>query len=184
MARGINAATIAALQSDAFNMCHLIQFDFSTVVRITDWNRSIAALSQTFLSSSHVLEIGQSAESSDIRINSMQITLSGVSREYITIFLTNNYTDVRARVWKAVLDSSDAVVGDPFIVFDGRIASFGIDDTDTESRVQIEVASHWKDFELRKGRRTNRNSQQAYFAGDKGLDYAGAVVQDIKWGKA
>ncbi len=183
MARGINAATISALQTDAFNMCHLIQFDFSSPIRITDWSRNIAALSNTFLTSSHVLEIGESSETAEIRINSMQITLSGVSQEYISIFLSNNYMDVRARVWKAVIGAADAIVGDPFIVFDGRISGFGIEDSEQDSRVEIEISSHWKDFELRKGRRTNRNSQQYYFAGDLGMDYAGAVVQDLKWGR-
>lgn len=183
MSRGINATTIAALQTDAFNMCHLIQFDFTSVVRITDWNRDVVALGNTFTSSAHLLEIGQSAESSEPRINSMDITLSAVSQEYVAIFLTNDYTDVRARVWKAVLGANDAIVGDPFIIFDGRVANFSMADDGTDSRISIEVSSHWKDFELRKGRRTNRNSQQSYFPADKGMDFAGTVVKNLKWGR-
>ena len=35
-----------------------------------------------------------------------------------------------------------------------------------------------------KGRKTNTNSQQLYFAGDLGFDYASQTVQDIKWGRA
>ena len=101
MARGINSTTIAALQTDSFNMCHLIQIDFGTVVRLTDWGRNISAMSNTFITSAHILEIGQSAESSDPRINSMEITFSGVDRDVIAVFLTNNYMDVRTRVWKA-----------------------------------------------------------------------------------
>jgi hypothetical protein len=184
MTRAIDSATIAALQSDSFNMANLIQLDFSTVVRITDWNRNISALSSTFLSSPHLTDIGQSAESSDPRINSLLITLSGVEQTFVALFLSNNYIDVRARIWKAVLGSDDSIVGDPFLIFDGRITGYAIDDTESTSDISIEVSSHWKDFELRKGRRTNRNSQQYYFAGDLGMDYAGVIVKDLKWGKA
>jgi hypothetical protein len=183
MTRSINAATITALASDAFSVCHLIQLDFSTVIRLTDWNRGISALSNTFISSPHLLEIGESAESTDPRINSLQITMSGVEQTYVALFLSQSYIDVRGRIWKAVLGANDVVVGAPFVVFDGRVSSYSITDGDTDSTVAIELSSHWKDFELRKGRRTNRGSQQYYFPADTGMDYSGVVVKDLKWGK-
>jgi hypothetical protein len=183
MTRSIDAATITALASDAFSVCHLIQLDFSTVIRITDWNRNVSALSNTFLTSAHLLEIGESAESTDPRINSLQLTMSGVEQSYVALFLGQSYIDVRGRIWKAVLGADDAIVGAPFVVFDGRIASYNITDGDTDSTVAIELSSHWKDFELRKGRRTNRGSQQHYFPSDTGMDYSGVVVKDLKWGK-
>lgn len=183
MTRSIDAATIAALASDSFNVCHLIQLDFSTVIRLTDWSRDISALSNTFTSSAHLLEIGDSAESTDPRINSLQITMSGVEQSYVALFLGQSYIDVRGRIWKAVLGADDAIVGAPFVVFDGRISSYSIDDQETTSTVSVELSTHWKDFELRKGRRTNRGSQQYYFPTDKGMDYSGVVVKDLKWGK-
>jgi hypothetical protein len=183
MPRSIDAATITALQSDSFNMCHLIQLDFSSVVRLTDWNRSVTALSNTFLSSPHLVGIGDSSESTDIRVNSIDLVMSGVEQTFIALFLSNNYMDVRARIWKAVLNSSDAVIGAPFVVFDGRISSYNISDQSGTSEISIEMSSHWKDFELSKGRRTNRNSQQYYFPTDKGMDFSGVVVRDLKWGR-
>jgi hypothetical protein len=73
MARGISASTITALQSDAFNMAHLIQLDFTAAVKLTDWGRNIPALSTTFLSSPHLVGIGDSSESTDIRVNSIDL---------------------------------------------------------------------------------------------------------------
>lgn len=184
MARGIDAATIAALQTDSFNMAHLIQLDFSTVLRFTEWSRNISALSSTFVSSAHLIGIGDSSESTDIRANSIDLVMSGVEQSFIALFLTNNYMDVRARIWKAVLDSSDAIIGAPFLAFDGRISSYSISDDTGASEISIEISSHWKDFDLSKGRRTNRNSQQYYFPSDKGMDFSGVVVKNLKWGKA
>lgn len=184
MARQINATTIAALQSDAFNLCHLIEMHFSPVIYITDWNRSISALSQTFVSSAHILDIGESSETAEIKANTMQIEMSGVSQEYIAIFLlNNNYMNKQVRIWKAVLGADDSVVGEPFVVFDGIISSYSIDDTEDSSSITIDVSTHWKDFELRKGRMTNRNSQQLYYPADKGLDFASTAINNLKWGK-
>lgn len=183
MTRAINAATITALQSDAFNMAHLIQLDFSVVIRLTDWGRNIPALASTFLSSPNLVGIGDSSESTDLRINSIDLVMSGVEQTFIALFLNNNYMDVRARIYKAVLDSSDAIVGAPFLVFDGRISSYSIRDNDSTSQISIELSSHWRDFDLSKGRRTNRNSQQYYFPSDKGLDFSGVIVKSLKWGR-
>lgn len=183
MARGIDAATIAALQTDSFNMAHLIQLDFSTVLRLTEWSRNISALSSTFVSSPHLVGIGDSSESTDIRANSIDLVMSGVEQTFIAIFLNNNYMDVRARIWKAVLGANDAIVGAPFLVFDGRISGYNISDDSGSSEISIEMSSHWKDFEFSKGRRTNRNSQQFFFPNDKGMDFSGVIVRNLKWGK-
>jgi hypothetical protein len=68
-------------------------------------------------------------------------------------------------------------------VFDGRISSYSINDDNGSSEISIEMSSQWKDFELVNGRKTNRNSQQYYFPTDKGFDFSGVVVRDLKWGR-
>ena len=183
MTRQIDAATITALASDNLNMATLVQVDFATPIKVTNWARNVSALSTTFLSSSDLLEIDQVSESSELQINSLNLTFSGVSQTFVSLFLTNDYIDVRTRIWTAVLDTADVVIGDPILIFDGRITGYGISDTNDSSTVSVEVASHWKDFDKTNGRKTNSNTQQLYFAGDKGFDFAADSVKDLKWGK-
>jgi hypothetical protein len=76
------------------------------------------------------------------------------------------------------------VIGDPILIFDGRISDFGIDDSDDSSIVEIVVSSHWANFDAINGRRTNHNSQQLHFSGDLGFEFASDTIQDIKWGRA
>lgn len=180
--RTINAATLTALQSDSFNLATLIQFDFATPVRITDWARNISYGGNTYTSSVHLIDYGTFNESSELRINSVNLTLSAVEQTYVALFLGGNYIDTRTRIWRAVLNSSDAVIGDAILVYDGRIAGYTISDTETESTLTVDVASHWKDFELINGRKTNHNVQQLHFAGDKGFEFAAVTQKDIKWG--
>ena len=66
MTRTINSATIAALESDSFNIATLVQLNFSSVLRLTDWGRNVSALSNTWLSSSSFIGIGDVTESSEI----------------------------------------------------------------------------------------------------------------------
>jgi len=47
----------------------------------------------------------------------------------------------------------------------------------------VEIASHWKDFEKENGRRTNHNTQQLYFDGDLGFEFAAKTIKDLKWGR-
>lgn len=184
MSREIDSATITALNSDNLNLANLVQMDFSTPIKLTDWARDVVALSTTFDSSADLLEIDQFTESSEVQVNASTITLSGVSQTFVSLFLTNDYIDVRTRIWKAVLDNSDAVIGSPILVFDGRITGYSIVDSDTTSTVDVEVASHWKDFDLHNGRKTNNNTQQLYFPGDKGFEFASETNKEIKWGKS
>ena len=183
MTRQIDSATITALNSDNLNMATLVQLDFDTPIKITNWARDVSALSTTFLSSSDLLEIDQVSESSELQINSLNLTFSGVSQTFVALFLTNDYIDVRTRIWTAVISNTDSVIGEPILIFDGRVTGYGITDTDDNSTVEVEVASHWKDFDKTNGRKTNSNTQQLYFAGDKGFDFAADTVKDIKWGK-
>lgn len=180
--RTISASTLTALQSDSFNLATLIQFDFATPVRITDWARNISYGGNTYTSSVHLIDYGTFNESSELRINSVNVTLSAVEQTYVSLFLGSNYMDTRTRIWRAVLNSSDSVIGDAILVYDGRIAGYTISDTESESTITVDVASHWKDFELINGRKTNHNVQQLHFSGDKGFEFAAVTQKDIKWG--
>ena len=88
-----------------------------------------------------------------------------------------------AEVYKGFLNSSEAVIADPFLLFKGRIESFSIDESINNSNANIVVASHWSDFSKIEGRKTNTGSQQLHFPADKGFEFASQTVQDIKWGR-
>lgn len=184
MSRTIDAATLAELSSDGLRLAKLVQMDFTSVIRLTDYGRDVTALSQTWSASDHFLGISEAVETSELRINSLTIQLAGAEQTYISQFLNNDYHDIRTRVWFAFLDSSDAVIGDPILTFDGRISDFILAESEERVTIEISVASHWANFEATNGRRTNHNSQQLHFAGDDGFEYAADTVDDIKWGRA
>ena len=110
MTRSINASTLAALQGDNFNLATLIQMDFTSPIRLTDWGRSIVYSGNTYTSSVHLIDYGTFNESSELRINSVSLRLSAVEQTYVALFLGTPYMDTRCRIWRAVLDGSDAII--------------------------------------------------------------------------
>lgn len=183
MTRTIDASTVSELSNDALRLAKLVQMDFSTAVRITDYGRDVTALSQTWDASGHFLTMSEAVETTDLRVNALRLQLSGVEQTYVSLFLSNDYIDVRLRVWYAFLDSSDTVVGAPILVFDGRIGEFGIAENEDSVVVEVSAASHWANFDMVNGRKTNHNSQQVAFSGDDGFEYASDTVKEIKWGR-
>jgi hypothetical protein len=183
MSRDIHSSTVSALASDSLRMATLVEFDFYSPIRITDWGFSLSALNLTWNASAEFIGVSEITETAELRVNSATITLSGVDQSYISVFLNNQYHGVQAKVWKVVLDSAANVIGDPILAFDGNIDGFSLDESDDQSTVEISVASHWANFEMTSGRKTNHNSQQLYFPGDLGFEFAPDTVEDIKWGR-
>jgi len=184
MPRTINAATISALQSDEIKMCHLVQIDFDSVIQITDNFYPVGYDGDTFLPAGHLLTIGEVQETQELRVGSLKINISAVDKAYVSIFLNNEYLNRRARIWLAVLSAAGEVVGDPIATFDGEITGYSITEGNDAATISVACASHWADFERKTGRLTTNNSQQYYFPGDTGFQYAASSIRDIQWGKA
>ena len=183
MARSLNALTITALQQDSIRLAHLVEFNFSTTLRLTDYYHEIESGGNTFLPVGHLLDIGQPQETQELRVGSIGFKISGVDQSYIYIFLNQEYINKRARIWKAVLDSQGQIIGDTILTFDGQITGFSIEDSEDSSVISLTCASHWADFERKAGRLTNNNSQQYFFPSDTGFQFAANSIKDIKWGK-
>lgn len=182
MTRIIDAAVISELAKDSFTMVSLVSIHFPSVVRITDAGRDIVSGS-TYNSSGHFLNIGDISEDAKLRVGTIRLALSAVDQTYVSLFLNNDWMDVRIIYSKALLDANSAVIGSPLVFFDGNISKFSIKDSGSKSSILIEAASHWANFEVISGRMTNPTSQKALFPTDDGMMYAANVIRDIEWGK-
>ena len=183
MSRPINSATIAELAKDSFITAHLVKIDFETAVYLTECPQNLGYSGNTYNSSSALKGISSVTETSEVQVGAVSITLSGVSQEYISILLSQTYIDRQVTVQRVLLGNDYSIIGDPILIYDGRIQSFSITDNSDTSTVSIMASSHWADFEKKAGRRTNHNSQQIYFPGDLGFEFAPNTVRDLKWGR-
>lgn len=179
MPRTVSQDLINALAGDSFQIAHLIFLDVGDGIYITDNAYDISG----YTASGHLMEVGSPTETRDLRVNTLNIGLSGVDQAYISIFLQSDWINRRARVQKAVIEGS-SIVGSPLTVFDGQITNFQISESDNGSDVTVAIASHWADFNKKAGRLTNNVTQQYFFPNDLGFEYSANTVQDIKWGRS
>jgi len=184
MARGLSTAVNNELATDKLNPVTLLYLNIGLGYRFTDHYKDITYDSNTYSASSLFIKTSGVSESSEVDITNLTLEFTGVDQAILSLLLSGNYMDKEVEVYKGFMDANQALIADPFLLFKGRVESFNLNEDLTSSDVQIVVASHWADFDKIKGRKTNTNSQQLYFAGDLGFDYASQTVQDIKWGRA
>tara|TARA_R100001377_G_scaffold85210_1_gene70802 strand:- start:1847 stop:2401 length:555 start_codon:yes stop_codon:yes gene_type:complete len=184
VSREIHADVITELAKDSFQMAHLILIDFETPIYITECISDIIFDGNTYASSGALQGISAVTETTEVQVGAVSLTLSGVSQEYISILLNNAYIDKQVTISRVLMDPYLQIIGTPILMYDGRITNFAINDTMETSNVTITAASHWSDFNKKSGRRTNHNSQQIFFNGDKGFEFAPKIMRDLKWGKA
>ena len=183
MPRNVNATMLAALQGDGFRMAHLIYLGVGSGLYLTDYASDIVSGGNTYQATGYLLEVGNPSESRDLRVNQLGVQFSGVGLAYQGIFQSNDWINSEGTVWKVVMSDAGAIVGAPLIVFSGQITNWQFTEGGENSEVIVSLSSHWADFQKKQGRLTNSNSQQFYFAGDLGFEYAAHTVRDIKWGK-
>ena len=179
--RGLDGSTIAALDNPVLNWAQLVKLDFASPIYLTTYGHDVTASGQVWSASGHILKIADVRESADIKVGSTSLELSGVEQTFISLFLNNNYIDVGYSNFTALLDSEGQVIGTPIEVFSGVISGATIEDSGTTSKVKVEIASHWADFEKKSGRKSNSGSQKIYFPSDLAFDFN--FPRDIKWGK-
>ncbi len=187
MARGLKSAVKTELATGNISPVHLVHIGFPTIVYLTDCSfdltSDVSGSSLTYTASGHLLSIAGVNEASSPAKNSLQINLSGVEQTYVSVVLNNNVIGDVVKIYRGFLNSSNALIADPFLIYYGTIDEANIIDDGSTATVKLNITSHWGNFEKVSGRTTSDNSQQRFFSGDKGMEFAALTVKDIKWGR-
>ncbi len=188
MTRSLTSAVKTELATNDIRPVHLITIGFASPVNLTDCSfsltSSVSGSSVTYNASDFILGISNHTEETDITKSSVSLNLSGADQTFISTVLNENVVNDSVDIFRGFLDDSNALISDPFLLYRGKIDSFDIAETDKDSQVNLSIVSNWADFEKKNGRKTNNTSQQRFFSGDVGMNFASQTVQDIKWGRA
>lgn len=136
-----------------------------------------------FLAVGPFLQFSEIEESSDFQISTMTIALAGMRDQDLALFLNNQYIDQPIKLWRYWLDENGHMVGDPVLIFDGRIDKPVVsNDPDGGVTIGCGAASQWVDYSRTNGRHTNNTEQNHYYSGDTIFKYAADAIKDLKWG--
>jgi len=187
MTRNLTTALKNELANYVLRPVHLITFNFSTPINFTDCSfaltSSVSGSSVTYNPQGFVKNLSQFSEEVDITKSSLRIGLSAVDQTYISIVLNENVVNDQVKIFRGFLDSNNSLIADPFLLYDGQIDTFEINEGEDSSDIVFTIVSHWADFQKISGRKTNPTSQQRFFNGDNGMEFSSETVQDIKWGR-
>ena len=187
MTRSLTTAVKNELATNDIRPVHLITIGFGTPVNLTDCSfsltSSVSGSSVTYSASDFILGISNHTEETDITKSSVSLNLSGADQTFISTVLNENVINDSVTIFRGLLADDNTLIADPFLLYKGHVESFSIQESEKDSTVGLSIVSHWADFEKKNGRKTNNTSQQRFFSGDVGMDFASQTVQDIKWGR-
>ena len=185
MDRGSTGAFQTEIVKSANKPFHLVKLSFDDVSYfLSDAYIPVTYDSDTYTPTGSFLAFSDIVETNEANIETISISLSGVDTTYINLFLSGGYLDRTVQIYKAFLDSNDALVSDPLLIFDGRLNNPVIKE-DVEagtSTVAVQASSLFVDFDRINTRFTNNESQQSFFAGDTGFRFSSVVVKELNWG--
>ena len=184
MSRGLHSDLQTELATDHLEQIHLIEFEIggSSFFRTSGYF-DIVFDGNTYSASADLVNIPTINESSQISTSNVQFTLTSVDQSFLTLFLTNNHIHRPVTIHRAYLNDSGALINNPFKIFKGYISSYTVNETTTSSQLVVICQNHWANFEMKKGRRTNDNSQQIQFSGDTFFEFSNSLIVDLEWGK-
>jgi len=138
----------------------------------------------TYIGGGDFLNVSNVIENAEVQANNLTITLSGIPSDLIASALNETYQGRSCKVFLGVLDSSNAVVSDPYLLFSGRMDLMNIDDGGQTCTISVSAESRLIDLDRTRERRYTSEDQKIDFPNDKGLEFI-ADLQDkeIVWGR-
>lgn len=181
MPRSISSGLQTQIANDANKIAFLIEFNFSTPLRVTDYYADVTYESNSYQAGGDFVSIEPSNETGEARSEEIVITMSNITSSVRSLIEDGNYTDKTVNIYIAFFDTNESLV-DATTFFSGTINNATVIESSGDSTVSISVANHWANWNLKKGRHFSDESQQNIYSGDKGLEYADQTKEDIRWG--
>ena len=182
MPRTLSSPLQTQVSADATKIAFLVELNLSTVIRLTDFYRNLIYESESYEAGGGFLTVDDITETGKLEVNDIQIGFSNVTDDVRSLVQSGAFTDKEVNVFLAYFNTDETLVG-AVNYFTGNISSVAIKETINNTEITIQVASHWSNWNLTKGRHFSDASQQEFSSGDKGLEFASQVKQDVRWGK-
>jgi hypothetical protein len=185
MSRSLTTALNNELISSEMNPFMAVSLDFSggTFLSWTGYG-DITFGGDTYIGSGDIINVGAISETSEVRANGMQITLSGLPVELVSAALTDPYQGRTAKIFFGVLNATTgAVIADPYLLFKGKMDLMTIEDGGETATIAVTAESRLIDLDRTRERRYTSQDQKIDFPDDKGLDFIASLQEkSIIWG--
>ena len=181
MPRSLSAALQTQVSSTATKTAFLVELNLSSTIRLTDWYSDVTYDSNSYEAGGSFLTVDSTTETGQLQVNEINLGFSNITDQVRSLVQDGEFTDKTVEIYLAYFDSSESIVG-AINFFTGQIRNVSINESLENSILSMTVASHWANWNLTKGRHYSDESQQSFSSGDRGMEFAGQVKEDVRWG--
>ena len=187
MARTLSSNIQTEIQAEGIRLAHLLKLDTSTAIKATNHVKDLTYDSNTYQAGGNFMNVSEVQESGSLEYTNLNISLNNVTTTVRDIFKAQNYIDKTATVYIAFLDANETII-DAYEYFKGTIASANLAESTQGFIVNIELASQFKNWEIKKGRKFTQASQDEFIdrnslGTDKGLAFAHETNESVRWNR-
>ena len=185
MARNITADVITEITAGRCAPIVLCEMKFSSGT-VNLWNGigDLSWDSKTWNGAGQLASISALPEGSDVAAEGLTLSLDGIPTTFIQQVLTECRQGYPVKLWLGFLDSTGAVIADPYQSFAGRMDVPTIQEGADTCKVSITAESRMIDLKRARERRYTHEDQQIDYPGDTGFENVAALQNvSIVWGK-
>lgn len=185
MSRDIHVDTIAELEADQLSPIVLLKAEFpSGDVRFWTGIGEITFNSETYTGAGNLISASSIKEVMGIEAQGATFTLSGIPSSIISLALSEEYQSQPITVWYATLNTSNAIIDEPFIIFKGKMDVLQIDEGGESATLSMQCENRLIDLNRAKVRRYTPEDQSVLYPNDLGLEFVATIQEkEINWGR-
>lgn len=181
--RGIHADVKTEIQGVVVHPIILCEMGFpSATVNTWTGQGSISWDSKTWTGTGELIGFSSFPERMDGSAQGIQMTVNGVDSTLLSDATEDEWQGAAVGVWIAFVDTSGAIIGDPFKMFGGLMDTAEIYDDGERATITINAESRLIDQLRTIQYRYTDQDQQKLYAGDKGFEFiAGISDRQAVW---
>lgn len=180
--RPMTSAAVSAATSEHVTRAVAMLLDIpGGAVRVASTPFPLTIGGEEFLGVGALGSVSTIDEGADLQSYLMSVALSGIPRDAVAAAMAAPWYNKPATIWEVLLTEAHAVIGDPVVVFRGRMTSMQVELGQTAS-VQVTLQNRLIDWSRPRISRYSSEEQRRLHPGDHGLDFAaGLAGREIVW---
>lgn len=186
MTRGLVTDIANAVSSDVVRPVVFVQCAFdSGALNLWSGLGDLTADSVDYVGAGTLLSIGSIKESAELQANGVSVTLSGVTEPLLSKARDENYQGRSLKILLGVMDSTNTLIDNPFVIFSGFMDTMTIQDGAETATIRVTVENRLVEFERSRQRRYTAEDQKIDYPTDKGLEFVAEIAEkEIVWGRS
>ena len=184
MPRTLSPAFIAEIEASQLRpiLMSVAFFDSGTIRTWTGYG-TLSYGGNDFQGIGDLLSIEQVEETQELAPTSTRFVLNGVPLGNVSLASTENYQGRRIEAYFGVMDSNNALINDPALIFAGRMDTIDLAHSGDTCTISVNAESDLIDLKTNRERKYTSEDQKAVYPNDKFLDFVYSITDiQLPWG--